>query len=348
MRRLLLLAILAALPAGCGGAHRHAASTLAQPQADPVGAQPRSPARVPLSHKAGGHRSGPRALVTDESQDLLAIVDLRSRTARRFVGVTGGPQYVAAAPGTALVSSPDAGTVTLLDGDPLRVVKIVHGFGTPRLIEISPDGQRAYVTDDARGTLTVIRLSSGRVTGTLAVGIQAHHMASSPDQRRLWIALGEQARTIVIVDTSHLERPTVIGRFDPGFPAHDLAFSPDGRRVWVSSASSPDVTVFRASDHRPLFRVPVGPPPQHIAFAGASVYLTSGYGSTIERVSTSTGKLVRRARSPYGSFELAVADGFVTTASLLDGKLAIYTPQLKLLHTIKLGPSTRDVEISNP
>jgi hypothetical protein len=103
--------------------------------------------------------------------------------------------------------------------------------------------------------------------------------------------------------------------------------------------------VLRARDHRPLFQVPVGPPPQHIAVAGASVYLTSGYGRTIERVSSSSGKIITIARSPYGSFEVAAADGFVVTASLLDGRLAIYTPQLKLLHLIALGPATRDVEI---
>jgi DNA-binding beta-propeller fold protein YncE len=373
MRRLLLIAILAASLAGCGGAHPRAPTTHARPMVAAAGprvrsaagpqarsaggSQARSPESAPLPHAtgvgAGGHRRTgsqprPHALVTDESQDLLAIVDLRSRTARLFIGVPGGPQYVAAEPGVALVTSTAAGAVTLLHGDPLRVVKVFHGFGAPHVIEISPDGQRAYVTDDARGTLTVIRLSDSRVTNRLLVGAHAHHMASSPDQRRLWIALGESARTVVMLDTSNVDNPRVIGRFDPGFPAHDLAFGPDGRRVWITSASGPDVMVFRASDHRPLFRVRVGPPPQHIAFAGASVYLTSGYGRAIEQVSASTGHVIRRARSPYGSFELDAADGFVTTASLLDGKLAIYTPQLKLLHVIKLGPATRDVEISNP
>jgi DNA-binding beta-propeller fold protein YncE len=255
---------------------------------------------------------------------------------------------VAAEPRVALVTSPTAGAVTLLRGDPLRVVKVFHGFGAPHVIAISPDREHAYVTDDARGTLTVIRLRDNRVTDRLDVGPHAHHIASSPDRRLLWIALGESAHTVVMLDTSDADNPSVIGRFDPGFPAHDLAFSPDGRRVWISSASGPDVTVFRASDHRPLFRVRVGPPPQHTAFAGAYAYLTSGYGSTIEQASASTGKVIGRARSPYGSFELDAADGFVATASLLAGKLAIYTPRLKLLHVIKLGSATRDVEISNP
>jgi hypothetical protein len=299
------------------------------------------------AHITSRSRSHPDALVTDESQDLLAIVDLRSGTARRFIGIAGGPQYVAAEPGAALVSSPAAGAVTLLAGRPLRVMKVFHGFATPHVIEISPDGERAYVTDDARGTLTVIRLSDKRITSTLRVGPRAHHMAFSLDQRRVWIALGENARTIVILDTSDADRPRVIGRFDPGFPAHDLTFTADGRRVAISSASSPDVTVVRASDHRPLFRVRVGPPPQHIAASGASMYLTSGYGSTIERVSARTGKLLSRARTPYGSFELAANDGLVTTASLLVGKVAIYTPQLQQQHVLKLGPATRDVQISD-
>ncbi|HWD74837.1 MAG TPA: hypothetical protein VG371_06830 [Solirubrobacteraceae bacterium] len=302
--------------------------------------------RAPLRQRAS--RPRPQELVTDEAQDLLAVVDLRSRTARLFIGLPAGPQYVAAEPGAALVTSPPAGAVTLLKGDPLRVVKVLHGFGAPHVIEITPDRVHAYVTDDARGTLTAIRISDDRVTRTLTVGAQAHHMASSPDQRRLWIALGEQARTIVIVDTAHVEDPRLIGRFDPGFPAHDLAFSPDGRRVWVTSAAGPDVIVLRASDHRALFRVPVGPPPQHIAFAGGDAYLTSGYGSTLERVSAGTGRIIRRTRSPYGSFEVDAAGGFVTTASLLNGRLAIYNRRLKLLRVIKLGPATRDVAISNP
>jgi hypothetical protein len=140
----------------------------------------------------------------------------------------------------------------------------------------------------------------------------------------------------------------VIGRFDPGFPAHDLSFTADGRRVWVTSASGPDVSVFSARDHRLLFRVPVGPPPQHVAFDGPYAYVTSGYGDMIEKVAQSNGRLVERATSPHGSFELDAADGFVATSSLLLGELAIYNSELRLLHVLHLAPATRDVAISAP
>jgi DNA-binding beta-propeller fold protein YncE len=262
--------------------------------------------------------------------------------------VPAGPQYVAAQPGTALVTSPAAGVVTVLRGTRLSSVSTLHGFSAPHIIAISPDAQYAFVTDDARGTLSVIQLETGRVVSTIDVGAGAHHLGVSPNQSRLWIALGESARKLVIVDTSDIGRPRVVGSFDPGFPAHDVAFSPDGRSVWVTSAIGLDVTVFGATNHRVLFRVPVGPPPQHVVFHGDYAYLTSGYGSVIERVAASNGKVLQRAHTPYGSFELDVADGFVATASLLNGSLAVFTPTLRLLGVHKLAAATRDVAISEP
>jgi DNA-binding beta-propeller fold protein YncE len=290
--------------------------------------------------------SRPVALVTDEAQNLLAVVDLGSRTARDFIGIPGGPQYVAAEPGIALVTSPGTGTVTVLTGHPFRVVKVLSGFATPRVIEMAPGGRYAFVTDDARGTLDVVDVVRRRVLGSVWVGARAHHIGVSPDARRVWIALSERARTIVVVDTAQPARPRVIARFDPGFAAHDVAFSPDGASVWISSAAGPDVLVVRASDRTPLFTIPVGPPPQHIAFAGPVTYLTSGYGSAIEEVATRSGQILHRAHTPYGSFEPAAAGGYVTTTSLLDGETAIFTPELRLLRVVPIGPATRDVELS--
>ena len=58
------------------------------------------------------------------------------------------------------------------------------------------------MTDDRRGQLVVISLTSRRVVRKLEVGAGAHHIAVSPDGSRLWIALGERARTIAVVDTT--------------------------------------------------------------------------------------------------------------------------------------------------
>jgi DNA-binding beta-propeller fold protein YncE len=288
-------------------------------------------------------RPHPVALVAAESEDHLVALDLPSGRVIRRLSLPAGPQYVAAENGATVATSPPAGAVTVIEGDHREVL---HGFGSPHLVAIAPDGQHAYVTDDERGTLDVIRLFRIRVMSTTKVGFGAHHMASSPDERRLWVALGESARSIVIVDTSDIDRPRVVSSFDPGFLAHDLSFSPDGRQVWITSAVGDDVSVFDAASHRLLFRVPVGPPPQHVAFGGGFALLTSGYGSAIEKVDPATGHVVARAHTPYGSFELDAAHGYVATASLLNGEVAIFTPGLKLLHVRKVAAATRDLTIA--
>ena len=303
----------------------------------------------------------PQALVTDETQNRLLVVDLPSGRISRSVPMPPDPEDIATSGngGVVIVVSSEAGKVTILNRDTLRTIKTFSGFQQPHIAAISPDRSYAYITDDARGTLTVIRLSDMKITDTVAVGIGAHHLSFSPTERTIWVALGESAQQITTLSTvtsrpagatpiTDPGRPRVVGHFSPGFAAHDLAFSPDGRTIWVTSAAGPDVTAFDARTHRVLFGVPVGPPPQHVVFEGQYAYLTSGYGDAIEKVNERTGAVLARVSAPHGSFELDAADGYVVSASLLRGTLAIYTPNLKLLHVVRLAPSAREVSISRP
>lgn len=286
--------------------------------------------------------------MTDETQNELLVLEVPSARLLRRVAVPAGPEYVATAArdGLVIVVSSKAGKVTVLRRDTLRPIKTFTGFGSPHIPAISPDGQHLYVTDDARGTLTAIRLRDLRVTSVTKVGLGAHHLSFSPDQRRLWIALSESASQIAILDTSTPDHPRLLGLFRPGFLAHDLAFSSDGRRVWITSADSEAVAVFDARTRRQLFRVPVGAPPQHLMFAGRYAYLTSGYGSALERVDAATGYVITRTTAPYGSFELDAGGGYVVVSSLLRGTVALYTGNLRLLHVRQLVPAARDVAIA--
>jgi DNA-binding beta-propeller fold protein YncE len=307
-------------------------------------------AAAPSRHPTNNRLSRPQALVTDELQNKLLVVGLPRAGIVGSVALPADPEDVAATGdgGLVIVVSSRAGKVSVLQRPGLRLAKTFGGFDEPHIVAVAPDRRYAFVTDDIRGTLTAIRLRDLQVTSTVIVGVGAHHIAISPNHRRMWIALGESATRISILDATDLARPRLIGQFSPGFPAHDLSFSPDGRQVWVSSAVGPDVTVFGANSRRVLFRVPVGPPPQHIALQHTRAYLTSGYGGTIESVDTATGRVLAHAGTPYGSFELAAADGYVATTSLLRGTIAIFTPGLKLVRVAGLGPATRELAISRP
>jgi len=288
----------------------------------------------------------PEALVTAETENRLAAVDVASGKVARRITLPPDPEFVAADRRVVVVVSPSAGAVTLLDRSSLRPIRILRGFGSPHIAELSPDGRYVYVTDDARGQLVVIRLSNGRLLARIPVGAEAHHFAVRPNGRRVWLALGESARTIVVVDTSDPTHPRVVGHFDPGFPVHDLSFAPDGRRVWLTSASGQDIGVFSSRTHRLVDRVPGGAPPQHVVFDGRRAYIASGYGSQLEMTGATSGHVLRVIHAPYGSFNLDAAGGFVAAASLLRGTLAIYDHRLRLRHTVQIAPAARDVAIS--
>jgi hypothetical protein len=226
-------------------------------------------------------------------------------------------------------------------------VRVLHGFVSPHIVTATADLRGAYVTDDGSGRLAVIRLAGRpRVVRSVFVGAGAHHMGVSPAGNELWIALGERARTIAVLDVSDPWRPKVVGRFDPGFAAHDLAFSSD-RRVWVTAADRRSVTVFDTTTRRPVARVAAGAPPQHVAIGYRDeAFLSSGYGSSLEIVDRSSGRIRRTVRVPYGSFNLAMAGSYVVTSSLLRGTLTELDERGRVWMNRRVAPAARGVAVA--
>lgn len=338
MRQLakLTIALTSLVAAGCGSLRA-------------VGSHPRHHAAPKVLSAPARKRAAPvQALVTAQTENRLLVVALPGGRVLRAVPVAGDPGYVDATSRVVVVVSTSTGAVTLLDRRSLRVIKVIRGFSAPHIPAISPDGRYAYVTDDGSGELGVIDLLTHKLLGRVSVGAGAHHLAFSPDERQVWVALSQTAQTITLLRALDPGRPHVIGSFHPPFLAHDLLFSPGGREVWVTSASTDYVGVFSARTRRLLFRVPAGAPPQHIVFAHGYAYITSGYGSSIEKVDLFTGRVIRRTGAPYGSFDLDASGGYVATASLLRGTLAIYDGQLRLIRIRQLAPSTEDVALSRP
>jgi len=292
------------------------------------------------------------ALVTAEGEDEVLAVSVPGGRVIRRIRLAARPTTIAAGTaGPAVVVSPQSGTVTLLSPQTLRPEAILHSFRSPQIAAIAPGGNWALVSDAATGSVSAVNLNTAHVADRVWVGLGAHHLAISPDGTTIWVALGETARTIVTVDCSQMRHLRVTGRIHPPVAAHDLAFSPGGATVWVTSASEPYVSVLDAVSGRRLGQIPAGAPPQHVVFGGPAApyaYLSSGYGSAIEMVDPSSGRVVRRTDLPYGSFNMAVADGVLVTTSLLDGRvteLDAATLRRRIVRTV--APEARSVAIAD-
>jgi WD40 repeat protein len=292
--------------------------------------------------------SRPVAIVAAETANEVLAVSLGPHGGHVLKRVRLEDPLMVAAPqhGPAVVVNPH-GPVTLLGWHSLRPIKVFHGFSDPQVARIAPGDRFAYVADGGSGTISVIDLARRRIVDRLFVGLRAHHMAFSPDGRRLWIALGEVARTVVRLDTSDLAHPRIAGRVHPRFPAHSVGFAPDGRTVWLSSARAPYVTVYDAATGSVVKVIRAGRAPQEVAFSGARALLTSGYGSSLQAVLWRTYRHLGTVPMPYGSFNLATFGGQVVTSSLFTGQVVeLEAGTLRRFWTAKVAPETRYVAIS--
>jgi DNA-binding beta-propeller fold protein YncE len=288
------------------------------------------------------------ALVTAETVNQLIVVE-SGRVVKRLA-MPAEPENVEAFPNeTAVVVSTRAGAVTIVDTRRLRVRRVFRGFDSPHIAAFSPDGALIYITDDARGQLAVI---GDRVLRKVFVGYGAHHIAVGPKGSRLWIALGERARSIVIVNTASPRRPITVGRVDPHGLAHDLAFTPDGRYVWVTYDAGSVIRVFSARTRRPVATLYGGTPPQHVLFGRVgtvferTAYVTSGNDGTVREFRWRDRKLLRVLHTARGSFNLSAEFGWLATASLTQGIISEFSGNRRRL--IHVAPATRDVALATP
>jgi YVTN family beta-propeller protein len=307
-------------------------------------------AALVLVATASGRQAGgtPIALVTAEQQNKLFAIELPSGKKLRRATLPADPQNVAVGLKVAVVVSTKAHAATLLDRNTLRVLKVIRAFAVPHIVTIPHGGNIAYVTDDARGMMSTIDLDTKRVTDLLVVGIGAHHMAISPDDRRAWIALGEHARRIVIVNLANPRKPTPLRNFSPGFIVHDLTFSPDGRRVWVTSGTDDVVRVLDARTGKEVFDVRVGAAPQHVVFSDleGSAFITSGNSDRIVKADPRRGRILATAATPHGSYNLSTEASLVVVSSLLDGSVTEFDTNMHRLMSTRVARAARGVALT--
>jgi DNA-binding beta-propeller fold protein YncE len=307
---------------------------------------------LPPASGAATSSGQPVALVTAETANEVLAVSLGKYGGHilRRVHIDEPLMIASASHGPAVVVNP-RGTVTLLAWHTLQPIKTFHGFRAPKVAEVTPNGRLAYVADERTGDLTMIDLRQRRIVGRVFVGLRAHHFGVSPDGRRIWVALGETATTIVRLDASNPRRPRAVGRFHPRFGAHDIAFAPSGGTVLVTSPSNSTVSAYAAGGRHPrlLWYAGAGRGPEHVVFSGAEAVVSSGYSSSLHALRwrhPSAGDQAR-AEVPYGSFNLATYGGFVVTTSLFTGQVTeLRGGDLRRLWTTTVAPAARYVAIS--
>jgi DNA-binding beta-propeller fold protein YncE len=141
-------------------------------------------------------------------------------------------------------------------GSDARVRYVATGQ-RPHDILFAPDG-RLWVTDWA-GELHVYRFPGFRRVRSIPLGVEAHHLAFTPNGRTAWLTdHGAHALFVVRVESVH--------RVDkipfPGEP-HHVAVTDKGV-VAVADHANGRLVLYRASTHRRIGAIAVGPGPHGV------------------------------------------------------------------------------------
>src|ERR1700733_3344745 len=86
------------------------------------------------------------------------------------------------------VSNEKDNTVTVLDGDSLKIVATVKTGQRPRDLKVSTDGKSVYVVASDSDRFEVLDIATLKITGTMPSGPDPERFDSSPDGKTLYIA----------------------------------------------------------------------------------------------------------------------------------------------------------------
>jgi len=151
--------------------------------------------------------------------------------------------------GTVIVVNQASDTVTLIDLSAMEAYQHVPVVGGPHEVAVSPDGQRAMVTNyrkrgaGPQNTLSLLSLPGGEVQKTIDLGDYRapHDVHWVNDQQVVVTVEDNQALLLVDAGSGAIRRVYQTGRDG----SHMLALSPDRRRLFSSNmGGAGSVSVF--------------------------------------------------------------------------------------------------------
>jgi len=146
---------------------------------------------------------------------------------------------------------------------------------------------RAYVTNNADNSVSVIDTTSNTVIATIPVGNSPSGIAAAPDGSHVYVR-NQNEETISVIDTANNTAIpiTISGLFGGGIPA----VSPDSKSVYLPSEILDTVIVLDTATNAVKATIPVGAQPHAVAFTpdGSRAYVANQFSSDVSVIDTAT------------------------------------------------------------
>ncbi len=224
-----------------------------------VGSLPRFPAVTPDGAKVlVPHSIATSISVINTTTDMVAATISTAPNTAQFIATTGTKAYAATTGGNVLVIN----TTTNM------IIATIPVGTAPVRIAITPDGAKAYVTNDGSSNVSVIDTSLDTVVATITVGTSPTNLAITPDGSKVYVQnRGMNPDVVSVIDTS---MDTVIATVTIGNALGGetlgIGVTPDGTQVYALNRLSDNVSVINTTTNSVMATVTVGDAPHSIAF----------------------------------------------------------------------------------
>ncbi|HWA85238.1 MAG TPA: hypothetical protein VG710_03355 [Opitutus sp.] len=155
------------------------------------------------------------------------------------------------------------GTVSVLDLDARKLVKVIKVADTTQRICISPDDRMVVTADQLKPRLIVVDTAKNEVSGSIEIPGVAYGTTFTPDGKKLLACL-LRARKLAVIDvaTRKVERTVDM----PKFPQSVLV-EPDGAMAFVTCDASEQVAAIDTATWQVKKLIKAGPGTDGIAWA---------------------------------------------------------------------------------
>ena len=141
----------------------------------------------------------------------------------------------------------------------------------PRELCLAPDGKRAYVSNTAENSSTVLDLDGLSAVGTISnPEMQAPDgCVVSPDSRKVYITAARKNSVFVF----SAESLKLLKEIPAGQQPRRAVFSPDGKKLYVANARSNSLSVIDPSTDTVKGTIKVGREPRNMLYTADGKYL---------------------------------------------------------------------------
>lgn len=239
-----------------------------------------------------------QAAVVNYQDHHIDIFDLKSRTIVDTLDLgehtrPHGIQWLA--DGRIIASTEGNESIVEIAADRTITGIKTNAAGT-HMVEVSPDGTKAYTANLGAGSISLIDLNTDTLIKTVPAGAGTEGIDLTPDGIELWIS-NREADSVIVYNADTLIE---IDRLQVGrFPLR-LKISPDGRYAVTSNLQDGSLSVIDVATRTLLRTIPVsgGPSTAQVTILfsddGQYIYVAETGVDMIAEVNFKTGIVVRR------------------------------------------------------